>query len=741
MSSLPPLPPGFVIEDAPSAKSGAKRSAPPPPAGFVLETERRPQHFDFDGSNVPGYNPETGLVERQPLQRNDLSGSKIDAIVRGAADLATFGLADEIAAGADAALNPILGTGRDAESFGQRFRANVADQRATDESDQENRFGYRLGGQIAGGVAGATGIARAGGSVAANAANSGKGWFARMLGGSADGAIQAGAYGLGSGEGLRNRVESAARMAPLGMALGGTGELAATGIGNAARSMFRGAGDTAPGINPAARVSEADRFGIPLSRAQATGSVRQANIENQLRSQGAMQAFDRAQREAIETSTGNVQRQLAGDAAPIVTPSAAFDSVPGRLRGVRDSLKAASQGAYEASVNNPNVLVDGEAVRSLPAFIKGRLDADQILVDPMYHQGASRALQFIDDYLGRLPGMAKQQASGPRILPSPDGEITNVSAQLRWIENLRAGLRKNFPPIGQDAPALKAISRALDEWTDDVFDRGLVSASDEVLDQLKQARAKWSEYKAMAEPKAKIGGKLNPTYEAQSTVRRIMDKQLSPEEVGQMLFGSSVAAPRNTSFMTAQLLKKTLGPGSPEWNGIRQSFWLRATRAGDEAMSPARIAKNLDGLLNGQGKGVSQVLYSPDERKLMTSYLSTMRALTPAREGFNNSNTANRLMPRLARYGQAIMGVLAGGGSMAGGLGPLEALGVGAATSGVLQGVRAGANMSRAATATTMPVPTNPSGAGGAFLRGAGAPAIPMTERRPPLELTVTRGR
>ena len=36
-----------------------------------------------------------------------------------------------------------------------------------------------------------------------------------------------------------------------------------------------------------------------------------------------------------------------------------------------------------------------------------------------------------------------------------------MQAQLRWIENLRASLGKNFPPMGQDAPALRAIKSAL----------------------------------------------------------------------------------------------------------------------------------------------------------------------------------------------------------------------------------------------------------------------------------------
>jgi hypothetical protein len=331
------------------------------------------------------------------------------------------------------------------------------------------------------------------------------------------------------------------------------------------------------------------------------------------------------------------------------------------------------------------------------------------------------------------------------MLSGPAGEVKSVDAQLRWIENLRAGFRKNFPPIGQDAPALKAIRSALDDWTDSVFDRGLVTADDDTLRALKDARSKWSQYMAMAQPSPKTGGKLNPQYEAQRALRYIADKNLSPEEVGNYLWGSSVAAPKNTSFMTAQLLRKTLGPDSPEWNAIRQSFWLRATRAGDEALSPNRIAKNLDGLLMGQGKGVAMTLYTPAELDLMRKYAGVMRNLQPPKQGLNNSNTANRLMPMLKRYGAAIVGSLAGGGTLAHGGDPMTSLGIGAATTTGLGAMNAIAQASRAATATRIPIPVNPSGVGAGLLRGGLATGTGLIDDRlkgglprTPLELTVT---
>lgn len=677
---IPSPPPGFVAMDDPTAR-GPMQGPPQPTSN---STPAPP----------PGFEMATALPEESDAMKRSLSFSQ------GFADMATFGMADEAAA-AVGTLGGML-PGGNGKSYSQLLDAI----RGQSEADASEHPYAHMTGQVAGGIGSAAGLVKSGLSMAANAAQAGRGWMTRLLAGAADGGLSAAAYGAGSGEGARDRVWSAARNLPYGMALGATGEGIATGAGKLYGRVFRGSDDVARGVNPAANVSDAGQFGIPLSRAQATRSIPQSNIENQLRSQGAMSSFDQAQREAVGQSVGDVQSRIAGAQPVIPGQASAYDSIPSALRGRRDELKAASQGAYEASVNNPNVLVSGDAVKSIPSFIRGKLDADQILIDPMYHQGASRAMSFVDDYIGRMP--------------APGGDIRSVQAQLRWVENLRAGLRKNFPPIGQDAPALKAISSAIDDWTDEVFDRGLVNASDDVLRELKNARSKWSEYKGMTEPRAKIGGRLNPQYEAQARVRSIMDKDFSPEEVGQYLWGTSVASPKNASFMTAQELRRHLGAGSPQWSGIRQSFWLRATRAGDETLQPHQIVKNLDGLLQGNGKGVAHVLYSPQEREMMQRFTGVMRMLSAAREGTNYSNTANRLMPALNRYATGIVSALASGGGYMGGLGPLESMGLGAVTGAASRGLAAASRMARVNAATRMPVPVNPSGMGGAALRGIG---------------------
>lgn len=688
--ATPAPPPGFVLDGEAPADTGAP---PPPPPGFELVQEAGPQ--------------------------SDPSGMQVWA--QGLADMVTFGHSDEAAA-AVGTLGGMLPGGH-----GKGYGQLLDEIRAENERGAEQHPYAHLSGQLMGGVGGGAAMVRGGLSLGARAAQAGKGWFLRLLGASADGGAAAAAYGFGSGEGLRDRAWQAARDAPLGLAFGAGGEAIFSGAGTLGRRVFNGASDVAPGVNAAQAVKDAGEFGIPLSRGQATRSVAQAGIEDQLRSRGAMSTFDNMQREAVGQSIEGMQGRLANGGPVIPNQSAAYENVPAALRRQRDALKEAGQVRYERTVDDPNILVSGEAVREIPDFIRNRLTSENIVVDPMYHQGASRALSLIDDYISRMP--------------NPGGDIRDVKAQLRWIENLRATLRKNFPPIGQDAPALKAIGGALDEWTSQVFDRGLVNASDDVLRDLKEARANWSKYKQMTDPRSKIGGHLNARFEAQSKVRALMDKELSAEEVGRYLWGSSVATPAKNSYMTAIEMRRLLGSDSPEWSAIRQSFWLRATRANDEALAPAQIAKNLDGFLNGQGKSVATILYNPTERDAMRSYLGVMRMLSLPKAGLNNSNTANRLMPALQRYATNIMGLLGSGAGFISGMGPMESLGMGTAAAIAGRGLGAAARAGRVHAATRLPVPTAPSGYGSAALRSAPMPMLSDQRQRMPLEITVGAGR
>lgn len=150
-------------------------------------------------------------------ERDTIIG-RADAFMRGAADTMTLGLMDEVAA----SLNTGSLGGLNKGLWGD-YETEIKRQRGIDASDAENRQGYRVAGQLGGGVAGGLGLAQAGLSATANAVNAGKSLPAVMAAGAKEGAILGGLHGAGSGEGIEGRAASGAQ----GLATGGVAGLAA----------------------------------------------------------------------------------------------------------------------------------------------------------------------------------------------------------------------------------------------------------------------------------------------------------------------------------------------------------------------------------------------------------------------------------------------------------------------------------------------------------------------------------
>lgn len=173
----------------------------------------------------------------KPADARDSLLGKVDSVVRGAADTLTFGLADELAAAGDAALNPIFGTGKAGGSFSERYAANKARENATDEADAENRGGYRIAGQLAGGVTGGVGLAKAGLSATANAVNAGKTLPGVIAASAKEGAILGGLSGAGAGEGVEGRAQGAAQGIATGAVVGALAPPVISGVSKVAGAL------------------------------------------------------------------------------------------------------------------------------------------------------------------------------------------------------------------------------------------------------------------------------------------------------------------------------------------------------------------------------------------------------------------------------------------------------------------------------------------------------------------------
>jgi hypothetical protein len=414
-----------------------------------------------------------------PDQRDSFM-AKADAVVRGLADVATAGFADEIAAG--------LGTG-----FGYLgdYDAELARQRGVDRSDADNRGGYRIAGQIAGGVAGGAALAKGGLSLAANAANAGQGLGRIAAGSAADGLILGGVSGFGSGEGLEDRVKGSLVGGLVGAGIGSATPLAVAGAANVLKPVvspvmarlrperyantalgegLQRGGTSVDKVADALLAARAD--GQPFTVADAMGHSGQRMLSTVARNpnparQRVAEALEQRQSgqgrrvasflsEAFDAPDTAAQRtatmtRLRGDAANVnygaarnqagavnVSPVvSAIDEVlqPGVHSIARPNNQIANDSIEGALLRVRNMLSDGRSnLTDFNAVFRAKLDLDD-MIQRAEAQGAGNRAHYLGQVQRRLDESLAQASA-------PYAQARDVfAADSRAIEAIETGRR------------------------------------------------------------------------------------------------------------------------------------------------------------------------------------------------------------------------------------------------------------------------------------------------------------
>lgn len=313
---------------------------------------------------VPGYDPKTGEV-----QKYGMGGSG----AMGAADMTTFGFGDEAAAG--------LGMLIDRNSSYDQNLAEIRGNQA--QAKQDNPKSY-LGGQIAGGVA--QGLV-AGPGIAANAPS----MLGRIAGGAATGAGFGGLYGLGSGEGVGDRLYEGGKGAVIGGAVGGAFPVLAKGVSSAYSSIadaLRGnaaaksAGTTPEVLRMLGNVMDADgtrsatgqanmaRAGADAMLADA-GPNAKAILDTAIQrgGPGAVSA-----RDAIAARTGRASSAIA-DA--LDNNLGAPEGVTAARTAIREASAPARSAAYKAAYEAP-IDYSAPGARAIEDIVKTRVPQSAI---------------------------------------------------------------------------------------------------------------------------------------------------------------------------------------------------------------------------------------------------------------------------------------------------------------------------------------------------------------------------
>ncbi|MDM8346438.1 hypothetical protein P8H26_13650 [Pseudochrobactrum sp. sp1633] len=387
------------------------------------------------------------ITPEQADPRDSFLG-KVDSVMRGAADTLSFGFSDEIAAG--------LGTG-----FGYLgdYDQELARQRGIDQSDSDERFGYRLGGQITGGVTGGVGLAKSGVSLGANAINAGKSLGKVALASGVEGATLGGLHGFGSGEGVDGRALNGSIGLAGGGIIGAAAPAAIAGVSGVVKPYLAQAGAM---INPEKYAAKA--LGDGVRRSGSTADKIAAMLTGS-------QADDQGMFTVADAMGHSGQRMLSTVARnPSEMRQTVVDTLTQRQMGQGERLSQFLADGFDATDTAAQRAASLTAQQKAAATVNyGAAREAAGTVDP------TSAIQAADDFL--MPGASRVMNPGNNIaddsiesavrrarsyLTDGNSILTDFNAALRSKQEIDAMIEGAKPAVQcQLIPIRNSLDEAL----------------------------------------------------------------------------------------------------------------------------------------------------------------------------------------------------------------------------------------------------------------------------------------
>jgi len=417
------------------------------------------------------------------------------------------------------------------------------------------------------------------------------------------------------------------------------GDAGRRAISNAYQTLGRGFAQQAQEITTGARQAEAQAFGIPLTRGQASGDVTQLAREEAMRqaargtqAQRTMGQFDVQQNQAIKNA---INERLGSAFAPRVglftEQQAAGGGLFEMIRGRAEEMRGAAKSLYD-KLDLPSVRIEAETVGNLPGRVSAKIQESDFILGPELTPKTNQILTQIETIVPR----------------AGDVEITEVS--LKQIEKVRRQISliaKDAQPGSSDAKAASLVIREFDSWLDDGIQSGLAKGDPDQLDILKRARSLYKNYKQSFG----AGKPMSPDADAQNAINKIVSKDLTATDTMNIVFGASKLGDNQTSARIVSKLKTLFGEESLEFENIRSAAFSRLFQdsLGNIKQAPA-LVREIDELTMGKGSAVGKELFTPAQLKQLRDFRSAVaKTITPA-EARNPSKTGYEI----ARLGSDI---------------------------------------------------------------------------------------
>jgi hypothetical protein len=270
-------------------------------------------------------------------------------------------------------------------------------------------------------------------------------------------------------------------------------------------------------------------------------------------------------------------------------------------------------------------------------------------------------------------GALKDRVVDPKLTPASRSAIVEIRSiipktgkanvtdiSLKSIETTRKKLNEIYKAGANDTDRgnVSAIIKEFDNWLDDSITNGLIRGDITQLSKLKEARSLYSQYRTTF-PQGNTG-KLADA-DAAKNIRTIVEKDLQPNEVMNLLYGKSAIGEAQSSVRTVQRLKKMFGADSNDFKQFQEAAFVRLTRDSQGNMLPAsKIVRTIDELIMGKGSGLTRELFNADQIREITKLRSDLNKLVvpieaqnPSRSGYEGARAVISVLNKLGFTGAA----------------------------------------------------------------------------------------
>lgn len=418
--------------------------------------------------------------------------------------------------------------------------------------------------------------------------------------------------------------------------------------GRAARKAEEVAPSFPKGVSPAvAAEAEAGQFGIPLSKGQSTGDYAQQARESLLARGPAddepakvMRGFFEGQERAVGAAKEDVGRRLAGGADLVERPYDAGVRVADFARNSQRLADTVAQGQEAAAAAARGRLAPADpanAASDVAAGVRDRAAADRAQFKASYGEAAREPGAFEAGTFEKVaPSIEARMAASERPIPV---DPTLTPAASRAMADLRAS-----PPAGSsmaevdqarrrlvalrgstgqnptDRAAMDQIIRHFDDHVEDALAANLFSGSDRALDLYRKARGEFAAYQKTFRPQG-AGDDVG------RAMQQIVDRNAQPQEVANLLWGTSLTGNTGRAMRLADRLKEMLPPEL--WEQTQRGYLGRIVGDGVES---GRIVGNIQKALSGEGRGLSYKLLSDSQVAGLRSIQSGLKTAASVRE-------------------------------------------------------------------------------------------------------------